>query len=287
MARVSKLESKGEAPQVSQGKRAPFKLASRLLEKLTKRSVEKGTSLREEARLPSGPTERRKFLKILGGAAGAAVLLGPSVLKANEKAAKASSNQAEVDSVIDIRDIMPYIDNAKKYEVPLSSGQKVNAFQTLYKTKEHQFIVTRGETRGIDIKVIKGDGVVGGAAFLGDHLDELNILAIDLGKDNPVVQGELLVFATPQSVGLVYCKKQDNTYLSGAVNLYGKGLSRGSAKLGVDFDEETIAIMVVPDKGDRIAQVQLPFVDGGEYKVGNFYTAIFGLTRPPTSLASL
>lgn len=184
--------------------------------------------------------------------------------------------------VYSISELEPYFENAKQYIV---SPQYTNSPRggisgtSDYFTKNYKVRVNfnKDDIRSVDI--LDKDGLMIAPIGVLGKPEELTVMAIDFGDDNPLIKGEALLFATPEGVSTYFFNKTTGEFSSGLVNLYGEGLSRGPTKVGLDITKESIALLIIPEAGDTAAQVELGLVNNDNYKLGYSYTGIFGVNR--------
>lgn len=278
MARVSELNSKGKKPQVSQGKRAPFKLASRLLERLTARSEVKRSALGDEAALPSGPAERRKFLKIIGGATGAAVLFGSSLLKADEtKIARAETKRkVEYEAFSDPGVLEPFFEEASSKMVQLNPNGVTIIGQ-------FEVRVTDSDEYGVDFTVKDPSGKETVIPF-SSPLSGINAFNLDFGSSHPYFKGNVVILASDNMVCFMH--KCPRGYELRAVNLMMGKMRKGPIRTGIGMDGQTLLVMGSPEtlkQGDVVYQVQF---EATGRSGGSFYKYDTGVPEG-TMLASI
>ncbi|MBN2122147.1 hypothetical protein JW721_03760 [Candidatus Micrarchaeota archaeon] len=175
-----------------------------------------------------------------------------------------------------------YLDNAKPYIVTPSYTNPPRedlGGVSDYLTKNYKVRVNLTKDDISSVEILDKTGLmITGIGVLGKP-EELTIMAIDFGENNPLIKGEALFFATPEGVSMYFFDKSTGEFSHGLANLYGEGLSRGPTKVGLDITKESIALLVIPDAGNTAAQVEIGLVNNSEYKMGYSYTGIFGVNR--------
>jgi hypothetical protein len=126
-----------------------------------------------------------------------------------------------------------------------------------------EIILKPGETKEVGeytIEAMKNASGMNGAAFIlrvkdGDEkqlapftnpIDQVNILAIDMGDKSPYVKGTLLVLADNEQVYFQYFNKLTGKYELRGVPLWDGGMRPGSIQTGWNFDNMGIYVLSFP-----------------------------------------
>ncbi|MEM4272281.1 MAG: hypothetical protein QXH30_01715 [Candidatus Bilamarchaeaceae archaeon] len=243
-------------------------------EDLKKEVKAEGAPTRSVKRLFSLAHERATRAIVSVSLAAALASCSPSTLNAQETTpAKGKPEVAAVEkdkkpvtyeTIADLSELQPYLDNAKDKVLVLEVGKE---------NKFGQYAFWAGNTiRNITefkVKVLDKPDAVYSINIRGPP-EDINVLTLDMGDNHPYIEGKMLVFANYDHVHYFYFNKQKNEYESAVVVLEEGKMRHGPVQTGYGVDEGGLFVITAPKKinaGDVIAQA----VYAKDGSVGHWY----------------
>jgi len=258
MPKQSRAQISGSKVSNSSAKARGFDSSSRLLENASRRQM-----------------DRRDALKVgIGGLFG---LLLTGKAKADERVARAevSKNEVKYETFSDPKELEPYFKEAESMIVKINPNgvTQVGAFQVR---------VIHSDKYGVDFKVKDSSGKEEKLVF-SSSLSEINVLEVDVGRNNPNIQGNVAVFASDTLVCFAYQSSKGPKVTS--LSFMNGNMRQGPIRSGVGFDGDALLVMGSPNplrEGDVVYQAQF----GANGLTGAYFK--YMKNQPPgTMIASL
>jgi len=253
MVRTSKAQKKEVTISPVRSRLSAF--ASKFFES---KSDAKRMAIQAESRVT-----RRGALKSMAALLGLSVVTAcaPSLVQAEPKDSTSKSRDTSkkeakgvtYETFSDPKELEPYFKNAEGKLVTLKPNQE---------KKIGEYVVSMNlNGSSVDFNVRSKDGTYEEWGItLNSRMNEVNILAIDMGESNPLIKGTMLVLADNSSVFFQFFDKMKNAHSLAGVPL-GKGRMRvGPIKTGFEVDKDGILVLSAPEKlmtGDIVVQANL------------------------------
>jgi hypothetical protein len=203
---------------------------------------------------------RRSFLvkALVGALAGGVALGAPSLLRADERVARAEvSKESSIryETFSDPAELEPYFENARDKLVSIKPGEvkRIGEFDVWIKPcaedPKNEF--------GTEFRLRDGNGKEHRTVF--GPLSETNILEVDPEDDHPYLKGKAIIIADATRVSIAI--RDSRGYLLADMGRVRRGKMReGPIRTGVMLDGATLVIIGSPKQlreGDVVYQAQL------------------------------
>ncbi len=221
---------------------------SNLWQKLKVRSEDKRSALSMESRGIGRRAAMGRIAQVLG--IGLMVAVTPSLLRANpnEPAGKTDKAGIKYETISDAKELDPYFKNAKGKMVALKHNNWVKAGDYDLRVED--------QGRGIEFSIKSADGKYEKWSFgFNAPMKEVNVLIIDVGENNPLVKGKMLVFADSANVYFQFFDKMQKAHSLAGVPLAAGQMRRGPIRTGFEIDADGCIDIVNAPKNLRSGDV--------------------------------
>jgi hypothetical protein len=276
MAKVSEARVSRNKVTDSPAKARTFNFARKFLERITERSGKKERMLRSEMNI-----SRRAFGKVLMGIlAGAAATSAPSLLRADERVARAEvSKESSIryETFSDPAELEPYFKNAEDKLVSIKQGEvkKIGEFEVWIKP----WAEDPNNKFGTEFRLRDPNGKE--YEFNSGALQDINILEVNLGN-HPYFKSMTLFVGKN---GVTYAAKTVSGYLVEGVSFVQARMRDGPIRAGLEEKGDSLFVISSPKnikEGDVVCQA--------EFGASGFSRTYFKYSKsqpPGTMVASL
>ncbi len=155
------------------------------------------------------------------------------------------------ETIADMNELQPYLDNAKDKTLNLKPGE-TNKFGP------YEFWAGNTIRNITEFKVAVGDepGSTYSIKVRGPP-ENTNVLTLDMGDNHPYIKGKMLVFANNEEIWFVYFNNQKDKYERIVVPLEDGGMRSGPVQIGYGKDSGGFFVITAPQSiraGDVINQ---------------------------------
>jgi hypothetical protein len=191
--------------------------------------------------------------------------------KGKPVAAAVEKKPVTYETIADLSELQPYLDNAKGKTFTIKPGETKQF--GLYKV---EIFDSQKDTTDYTIRPEGAEQEYGIGKF--NPYQNVNIILLDMGENHPYIKGQMLVFADNKDVYFIYFNKQTGKYEKAVVTLDEGKMRAGPVQTGIDITNESIAIINFPKNtkpGDVISQAELASITNETYTLGSGYRSFY------------